>query len=50
MSFIVGDAKYINGIPVETGTPTSDATWAGTIDNVALYKVTPANVSVIAFV
>ena len=29
---------------------TSDLTWGGTIDNVALYKVTPANVSVIAFV
>ena len=29
---------------------TSDASWAGTIDNIIMVKVTPANVSVIAFV
>ena len=28
---------------------TADATWAGIIDDVAMYKVTPANVSVIAW-
>jgi len=28
---------------------TSDATWAGIIDDCAMYKVTPANVSIVAF-
>ena len=28
---------------------TSDATWAGTIDDVKMYKVTPANISIVAW-